>query len=125
MKIEIPTLREEIREGELVREEKTILLDIDTSVYSEERWEQNFPLMAQHEGLFQYIERVSEIQTSDRVRVVAMLKALYCFVESSEIPTYKAFAQMFSLSATDYTERLINKLLETFRLITGSSTVKN
>ena len=95
IKVEIPLLEEKIESGQLVRNERSILLEVDPSVYSEERWEQNFPAQAEREGLFEYIERVQASQVSERVRVASMLKALYCFVESNDIPTYKSFAQMF------------------------------
>ena len=125
MKIDLPVLKQDIVNNELVSTESTIVLDIDTSVYSEERWEQNFPELAKREGLFQYIERIRDAQTTDRVRVACMLKAIYCFVESAAIRSYKEFAQMFNLATPEYTGRLISSLIQAFKLIIGSSSVKN
>ena len=125
MKIELPILKQKLEEGALVNEEHLALFDIDTSVYSEERWEQNFPALAANEGLFQYIERVQQNAVTDRVRVSCMLKAIYCFIESAEIPTYKHFAQMIVLSDPEYTTRMIQKLKEAFEAILNGSSVKN
>lgn len=125
MRIELPTLKQEMVGEEVVTTESTAVFDLDTSVYSEERWEQNFPRLAQHEGLFQYIERVQKDSQTEKVRVIAMLKAIYCFIESNTVPTYKDFAKMFNLAVPEYTDKLINKLKIAFKLVLGGSSVKN
>lgn len=125
MKIDIPILKQEMKDGQLVSSEVSEKFDIDTSVYSEERWEQNFPHLAEKEGLFQYIARVRENALTDRVKVACMLKAIYCFIESDSISSYKEFAQLFNLAAPEYTERLISTLKNAFEIILGSSSVKN
>ena len=125
MKINLPLLEQQIVDGQLVSKEKTVEFEIDTSVYSEERWEQHFPALAAKRGLFQYIEHIQSESVSDRVQVVAMLKAVFCFIESKDISSYKDFAKMFNLAAPEYVEKLINTLLSSFKLIIGSSAVKN
>lgn len=126
MKVEIPILHQSFDGDKIIQEEKEEFFDIDTSVYSEERWEQHFPVQAQHESLFEYIEKVRNAKNvSDRVRVCSMLKAVYCFIESDTVPTYKQFAQLFVLSNPEYTERLINRLISVFKAVSESSAVKN
>lgn len=125
MRIELPILKQRIENGSIISEEKSAVFDIDTSVYSEERWEQNFPMLAEKESLFQYIARIRENDVTDRVKAACMLKAIYCFIESEETPTYKSFAQMFNLATPEYTDRMINCLKSAFGLILGSSSVKN
>lgn len=125
MKIELPILDQKMENGEIVTSERLAIFDIDTSVYSEERWEQNFPALAANEGLFQYIERVQENAVTDRVRVSCMLKAIYCFIESAEVPTYKQFAQMISLSTPEYTVRMLESLKAAFKAILNGSSTKN
>jgi hypothetical protein len=125
MRLELPLLHQELRDDEVVSIRSSTVFEIDTSVYAEERWEQNFPKLAEKESLFQYVDRVKGDSTTDRVRLTAMLKAVYCFIESDAVPTYKDFAKLFSLSDSKYTEELINKLITAFKAITGSSSVKN
>lgn len=125
MKVKLPLLHQELKDEQLVKTEELIVFDIDTSVYSEERWEQHFPDLCVKSSLFQYIEKVQNNSISDRVKVAGMLKALFCFMESERIQTYKEFAQMFVLSDPDYTDRLIGKLKSIFSLILNSSSVKN
>ena len=125
MRIELPVLDQKIVNGELISNERNAIFNIDTSVYSEERWEQNFPALASREGLFQYVERIQKDSVTERVKVASMLKAVYCFIESDEIPTYKAFAQMFNLATPEYTTRMINALHSAFELILNGSSVKN
>lgn len=125
MIIKLPVLNQKLENEQVVSEEKSVAFDIDTSVYSEERWEQNFPQLAGKESLFQYIERVHSASATDRVRVVCMLKAIYCFIESDSIPTFKSFAQLFNLATPEYTDRLIAELLSAFKAILAGSSVKN
>lgn len=125
MKIEIPILSQQLKDGQVISEEKTATFDIDTSVYSEERWEQNFPQLAARESLFQYIERIQSAEAIERVKIISMLKAVYCFIESDKVPTYKSFAQMFNLAAPEYVDRLIEQLKAAFDAILAGSSVKN
>ena len=125
MRLELPLLHQELRDDEVVSIRSSTIFEIDTSVYAEERWEKNFPDLAKKESLFQYIDRVKNESITDRVRLTAMLKAIYCFIESDAVPTYKDFAKLFSLSDSKYTEELINKLITAFKAICGSSSVKN
>ena len=125
MKIRLPILEQTLDGDTLVSKERDLALTLDTSVYSEERWEQHFPTLAAKEGLFEYISRVQENAVGDRVRVACMLKAIYCFIESEDLPSYKDFAQMFNLATPEYTERMINSLRSAFKLILNGSSTKN
>lgn len=125
MTIKLPILRQSLSEGTLLSEEYNAVFNIDTSVYSEERWEQHFPALAAKEGLFQYVERIQKESVTERVKVACMLKAIYCFIESEEVPTYKDFAQMINLATPEYTNRMIGTLHSAFDAILNSSSVKN
>jgi hypothetical protein len=127
MIIELPVQKRQIdpETQEILSVEKIVKFDLDTSVYSEERWETHFPALAAKEGLFQYISRIQEGSVTEKVKVIAMMKAIFCFIESNEITTYKGFAQMFDLATPEYTDRLINKLHAAFKLLLDGSSVKN
>lgn len=125
MRITLPILEQSFDNGNLLTVERKAVFNIDTSVYSEERWEQNFPALAAKEGLFQYVERIQGEASTERVKVACMLKAVYCFIESDEVPTYKSFAQMFNLATPEYTTRMITTLHSAFEAILNSSSVKN
>lgn len=129
MRAKLPIIKQEFDEStESVKTiHGTIEADIDTSVYSEERWERFFPEQAQREGLFQYVERITSGSQSlgERAYVASMLKAIFCFIESDEIPTYKDFAQLFILSDAEYVNNLITQLVKLFRAIIGDSATKN
>lgn len=125
MIIKLPVQKQRLQDDVLIYDEVSVPFEIDTSVYSEERWEQNFPNQAANEGLFQYIARVKEQGLTDRVKVTALLKAIYCFVESDSVPTYKDFAKLFNMATPEYTDKLIHSLKSAFELILNSSSVKN
>lgn len=125
MKIELPILHQQMKDGEVISTETIEVFDIDTSVYSEERWEQHFPELAAREGLFEYIERIHKSSVAERVRIASMLKAIFCFIESDSVKSYREFARLFNLAAPEYSTRLINKLKQNFQAILGGSSVKN
>lgn len=125
MIIKLPILEQSLSDGNILSVERDAVFNIDTSVYSEERWEQNFPDLANKEGLFQYVERIQNNSVTERVKVACMLKAIYCFIESEEIPTYKSFAQMINLATHEYTKRMLDALCNAFKAILNGSSVKN
>ena len=126
MRILLPLLKQDIVNDQLISKEEEVEFDLDTSVYSEERWEQNFPAQAAHEGLFQYIDRIHKADSSsERVKVASMLKAVFCFLEADQVRSYKEFLKMFNLATPEYTTKLVDKLISAFRLVLGASAVKN
>ena len=125
MTIKLPILKQSFEDGTLLSVEHLEVFNIDTSVYSEERWEQHFPALAAKEGLFQYVERIQKESVTESVKVACMLEAIYCFIESDAIPTYKSFAQMINLATPEYTTRMIKTLHDAFNVILNSSSVKN
>ena len=126
MRFTLPILHQEIVDGRLVQTKSKIDVLLDTSIYSEERWEKFFPEKASRgETLFGYVEKIQNSGVSDRVQVASMLKAIFCFIESNELSTFKDFAQMFALNNAEYITELIKSLKEAFFLVLGSSATKN
>ena len=125
MRIKLPILEQSFDNGNVLSVERDAVFNIDTSVYSEERWEQHFPALAAKEGLFQYVERIQKESVTERIKVACMLKAIYCFIESDEVPTYKDFAQMINLATPEYTTRMVKILHDAFDAILNGSSVKN
>lgn len=129
MRVNLPTLRKEYDEStdsvKVVRD--TITCNIDMSVYAEMRWEQHFPETAKQYKLFDYVEMLQGKKgvVDGRVYVAAMLKAVFCFIESDDIATFKEFTQLFDLSEADFCKELINKIKHVFELAINSSTTKN
>jgi len=95
--------------------ESEIEVNIDTSVFAEQRWEENFPQQAARETLFAYVERI--IGTDGKIgkaNILSSLKALFCFIESNALPDFKAFCQMFNVAESDYFNRLTDKISTVF-----------
>lgn len=120
----LPVIEKTINEENniLISKEKTIKVSIDTSLFAEERWEANFPLNAKNETLFAYIERVKNAGLMEsKAHILSNLKALYCFMEGSEIADFKSFCQMFDLADENYLNKLIDKIKLVFNLVLESS----
>lgn len=129
MRVTLPTLRKEFDEKtEIVKVIKdSIECDIDTSIYSETRWEKTFPDTAKNYKLFDYIQMLTNAKgtVDGRVYVSSLLKAVYCFIESDDLPTFKSFCKLFDLSDEEFSIGLIKKIQHIFELILQASSTKN
>ena len=123
IKTKIPVQDKEINaENKLVVAEREIEVKIDTSLFAEERWEQNFPHNAKNETLFAYVERIQNAGVVGGANIVSNLKALYCFMESDAIPDFKSFLQMFDLADAEYLTRLVDKIKFVFEIALSTAT---
>ena len=124
LKTTLPIIEKHIDENNnLVTNEKNIEVQIDTSLFAEERWEANFPHNAKNETLFSYIERVKNTGLIEsKAHILSNLKALYCFLEGKDIADFKSFCQLFDLADGDYITRLVDKMKSVFNLVLKSST---
>lgn len=125
IKTTLPVVEKSIDEQskKIVVNKKSINVTIDTSLFAEERWEQNFPVNAKRETLFAYIERMKKTrQLEDKASVLSNLKALYCFMEGDAIPDFKSFCQMFDIADGEYLNELIEKIKFVFDVALTSST---
>lgn len=111
--------------GDVTTTRAELAVKVDTSVFAEARWEANFPANAAKETLFAYIERIVAMKgTKNKVSVLANLKALYCFIDSDEISSFKAFAQMFDMSDEENLKELCNKIDTIFKAALGAAVAK-
>lgn len=105
----------------LVTTDKEIVVEIDTSLFAEQRWEANFPHNAKSETLFAYIERMRDEGKIDAAHVLSHLKALYCFLEGDDIADFKSFCQLFNTIDSNRLARLVEKIKDVFEIILNSS----
>lgn len=128
IKIRIPINNREIVEGKIVNNPSELIANIDTTVFAEERWQKHFPENAKNETLFAYVERIknqNESTTKDAVMIRSNLKALYCFLESEELPTFKSFVQLFDLSDETTLNKQVQVIHDAFTTVLSSSTVSS
>ena len=126
IKTKLPVVEKTIDEATnaLIVKEKEIDVAIDTSLFAEERWEANFPHNAKNETLFAYIERVQKAGLlENKAHILSNLKALYCFMEGTEIADFKSFCQLFDLADGARLEKLVDKIKYVFGIVLNSSTV--
>lgn len=119
----LPVIDKSIVDGKLVVKESEIKIAIDTSLLAEERWEQNFKSNAQRETLFAYIARIQEAGLAENpAHILSNLKALYCFVESDDLPDWKTFLRLFDIAGGEYLTRLCEKVKEVFEIALSAAT---
>jgi len=106
---------------------KSILkCDLDTSMAVEERWEENFPVLAENKSYDSYIMGISEIKTTKDI--LMGLRLIYCaidFSDSSDKLTWKEFIKIFNFSDTDYIRKLSQVLSDAFSQLFPESKKKD
>lgn len=122
-KTTMPIYEQKEVKGKLITIEKTIEVVIDTSVFSEQRWEDNFPKQAEKETLMSYISRIIKTKNKNSIAyVLSGLKALYCLIKSSSFPDFESFASNFNLADEKSLNKAVNRLQYIFNLALNSST---
>lgn len=124
IKTKLPVQEKEIgAQNQLVKNEREIEVEIDTSLFAEERWEQHFPHNAKNETLFAYVERIKKAGLIEsKGQILCNLKALYCFLESKELPDFKSFLKLFDLADAEYLTRLVDKIKFVFEIALSTAT---
>lgn len=124
IKTKLPVLEKEmVADNKVVTTEREIDVEIDTSLFAEERWEQNFPHNAKTETLFAYVERIQKSGLLEsKAHILSNLKALYCFLESKELPDFKSFLKLFDLADGQYLTRLTDKIKLVFEIALSTAT---
>lgn len=124
IKTKLPVQEKEIdAQNQLVKNEREIEVEIDTSLFAEERWEQHFPHNAKNETLFAYVERIKKAGLIEsKEQILCNLKALYCFLESKELPDFKSFLKLFDLADAEYLTRLVDKIKFVFEIALSTAT---
>lgn len=125
IKTKLPVLDKELDETQkkVVFHPREIDVEIDTSLFAEERWEQNFPQNAKNETLFAYVERIQKSGLMEsKAHILSNLKALYCFLESKELPDFKSFLKLFDLADAEYLTRLVDKIKFVFEIALSTAT---
>ena len=124
IKFKLPVIVQSLNGEQLLTEEKEIDILIDTSIYSEHRWNTHFPEQAERETLMSYINRV--VEQSDKAKglsgsvfILNALKALYCLIEANDFPTFKSFCQAFNLASDN--AKTAEKLKQIFSVALSSS----
>lgn len=122
-KTTMPIYEQKEVKGKLITTEKTIEAVIDTFVFSEQRWEDNFPKQAEKETLTSYIARILKTKNKNSIAyVLSGLKALYCLIKSSSFPDFESFASNFNLADEKSLNKAVNRLQYIFNLALNSST---
>lgn len=109
-------------DGSIEARFEEIIVSVDTSIYAEERWEAEFPKLAEKETIFEYMNRISVAKSEEdnMATKLAGLKALYCLIECDKWTNYKEFLQSISIDNTEF----VNKMYELFKKVVNASAAK-
>lgn len=121
IKFTLPILQQELVGKKIISTKKEMTCFLDISATAQEVWEREFPVQAQKEGLFDYIERI-RIIASDKEKVliptiISALKAIYCMIKFEKPMSKDEFLSLFSFTDIDYFNDLVQRLLDVFEAI--------
>lgn len=124
MKVSLPVVtKNEIVNKVHVFETAEREFEFDNSLACQMRWEAKFPELAKTETFVDYATRVGKIKSSSAAIVVAKMKSIYCFFETTM--SFIQFLKLFDFTRTDYVKELVSRLEEIFRIVLDSSAEKN
>lgn len=111
MFVKLPTVKKEWDEDnkKLVVTRSDMLVDIDTSFKAHLKWEEQFALTLSCD-LSTYTERVRSwlLNPVDaKAQLIGILKLLYCYINSQQLPTFKDFVGLFDI---DVAEEILQKI---------------
>jgi hypothetical protein len=123
MIIKVPTISRKEIDEKIVTERKMMSLEIDTSFKAHLKWEQYFQ---EKEGcdLTEYSQKVakwSEETSTGKKHFLGLLKFLYCYVNSKELPTFSDFCGLFDYEVA---EEILDEISKVINEI-GSPASKN
>lgn len=119
MLIKLPTIKKTYINDEVKVEREEITFNLDTSAYSELRYEQYFKEQLPDKSLTDFVIRMSRITDNEvKSNYLSVLKVLYCYLESDKTPTFIDFIKLFDVSIAD---ELLQKVQQIFKLAVSSA----
>jgi len=115
----LPTLKKEVtfetidgvEVAKVIRHEGEMTVEIDTSFQAHLKWEEHFESTVGYD-LNTYttmVKKWSKNPNKDKkVNFVGAMKLLYCYVNSEQLPTFKAFAKLFDY---EIAEQILGKII--------------
>ena len=123
MKIKLPIQTKEIINGQLIKKESEKIVEVDTSLASQIRFESKFPDLAQKEDLEGYSKRICAIEQLSAPVIISKMKMLYCWFDTDI--TFIDFLKLFDLTDIEYINKMTNAIKEAFEIIFSASAEKN
>lgn len=111
MRIIIPTIEKTYDEEtkSVVVKKGSMPVDVDTSFQAHLKWEEQFGATMNCD-LSTYTDRVrSWVKDPEKAKIqfLGMLKLLYCYINSPDLPTFRDFCRLFDY---DIADEIINKI---------------
>jgi len=113
MIITVPMIKREEIDGKIKTSKKEIKLEIDTSFRAHLKWEQYFEADLKCD-LTEYSSRInkwSQQEKTGKAHFLGMLKFLYCYVNSKDLPTFSDFCGLFDYEVAEEILDEISKVL--------------
>ena len=114
MKITVQTINRELIDDKLVKKFIPMGLEVDTSFRAHLKWERYFQKDLDCD-LNTYMEKVAkwtENENTAKKNFLGILKLLYCYVSSKDLPTFDDFCGLFDYEIADQILLEISKVLE-------------
>lgn len=116
----LPTVERKFKEGtnEMITTRGELPVTIDLSIAAHLKWDQQFKQECGGTDLTSYLERLQrEMRKGDlgaRGEILSALKVIYCFVDSTKLPTFLDFLRLFDPSVAGEIIEKLRVILEEY-----------
>ena len=124
MKVILPTRESKVNEkGELANIDKEVEFELDMSLASQMRYEAKFPMLAEHEDLYDYLKRIENSNEKGAAAIISKFKAVYCWFDTDI--EFVDFVKMFSSADKEYSKKLADRMDKIIKIIMDGASEKN
>lgn len=84
---------------EVIIEKDTLKVNIDTSLLAHLKWEEEFQ-SSMNCDLNEYTQRIAKLHENkqlDKASMLSVLKLLYCYIHSDQVPSFKKFLSLLDI----------------------------
>ena len=119
MRFELPTLKEEFNSETkaIVEKEGSINCELNLTLDAQQTWEDEFPVLANQIGLFDYVEKMRDVKIVDQSTAMIALKIIYCFILFDEKVSFREFVRMFTFANAEYFKKLSSTITDILKAI--------
>jgi len=113
MIITVPTISKELVDGKIITNKGEMILEVDTSFKAHYKFEKYFKEEEKCDlnSFVLKVEKILEKPNKAETELLTILKLLFCYVNSSKLPTFEDFLGMFDYDIAEEVLTEISKVL--------------
>lgn len=126
MKFKLPIINEEFDSNtNTIKTTETFLdCEFNFSIDAQIVWEETFPELAKTIGLYDYVDKMKDVEIVDQASALIALKIIYCFCLFDKEMNFRQFVRLFTFSNLEYTQKICDLLSNILKSINDKNSDK-